>query len=379
MAKQAKYTAIFDELREQLVGGKFASQSRLPSEAQIVRKYGVSRPTAARALRELQAAGFVERRAGAGTFARSVTESDAKGNALIGLLVPGMGITEIFDVICGKLVGLARTHNYSIVWSGSPERVDASAPPAEQAEAFCRELLERKVLGAFFAPFGWKEGQAQINRLIAGRLRIAGIPVVLLDCDIVPFPQRSDFDLVGIDNFDAAYMLTAHLLKMGCRKLCFVASTHTAPTVEARYAGFREALLDAGVKPDPGPCPSTDPADEAQITALLKNKPDAFVCSNDFKAGTLMRTLETLGCHVPNNVRIVGFDDVKYATLLRVPLTTMHQPCHDIAAIAWQTMQSRLANPMLPPCTISLAANLVVRQSCGAYLSGRAASSDVHP
>jgi len=375
MAKQAKYTTIFNELREQLVGGKFADQGRLPSEAQIVRKYGVSRPTASRALRELQAAGFVERRAGAGTFARSVTESDVKGSALIGLLVPGLGVTEIFDVICGKLVGLARTHNYSIVWSGSPERVDASASPAEQAEAFCRELIERNVLGAFFAPFGWKEGQAQINRQIAGRLRLAGIPVVLLDCDIVPFPKRSDFDLVGIDNFDAAYMLTEHLLNMGCRKLCFVASTHTAPTVAARYAGFREALLAFGVKAEPGPCPSTDPADEAQIAALLKTKPDAFVCSNDFKAGTLMRTLETLGCHVPNDVRIAGFDDVKYATLLRVPLTTMHQPCHDIAAMAWQTMQSRLANPMLPPSTISLAANLVVRQSCGAYLSGRSAPS----
>lgn len=378
MAKSAKYTTIFDDLREQLVGGKFAEQGRLPSEAQIVRKYGVSRPTAARALRELQAAGFVERRAGAGTFARSVTDSDTKGNALIGLLVPGMGITEIFDVICGKLVGLARMHNYSIVWSGNPERLDISGSPTEHVETYCHELIERKVLGAFFAPFGWKEGQARINRQIAGRLRVAGIPVVLLDCDIMPFPQRSDFDLVGIDNFDAAYMLTAHLLNMGCRKLYFVASTHTAPTVEARYAGFREALLAFGVKADPGPCPSIDPADEAQIVPLLKNKPDAFVCSNDFKAGTLMRTLETLGYHVPKDVRIVGFDDVKYATLLRVPLTTMHQPCHDIAAIAWQVMQNRLANPMLPPCTISLAANLVVRQSCGAYLSGRSFSSSVH-
>jgi LacI family transcriptional regulator len=368
MPGEAKYMEIFNELRGQLVEGKFSDRNRLPSEAQLVRKYGVSRPTAARALRELQVAGFVERRAGSGTFARQVTESDEKDGALIGLLVPGMGITEIFDVICGKLVGLARTHGYSVVWSSAPAQAVSDASSAEQAELFCRELVERRVQGVFFAPFGWQDGQAQVNRLIADRFRAEGIPVVLLDCDVVPFPQRSDFDLVGIDNFDAAYMLTEHLLKMGCRRLHFVASTRRAPTVEARYAGFREALLARGVKAAAGVCPSTDPADAAQIGALVKERPDAFVCANDFKAGVLMRTLETLGCRVPEDVRIVGFDDVKYATLLRVPLTTMHQPCHDIAAVAWQVLQNRLANPALPPCAAGLSAHLVVRQSCGAYL-----------
>jgi LacI family transcriptional regulator len=371
MSKRAKHAEIFNDLREQIIGGHFSAQERLPSEAQLVKKYKVSRPTAARALRDLQTAGFVDRRAGSGTFARGVTDSEAHGGALIGLLVPGMGITEIFDVICGKLIGLARMHDYSVVWSGTPERGDPDAAPAAQADAFCRELIERQVRGAFFAPYGWLNGQAQLNRLIAGRLRVAGITVVLLDCDVLPFPQRSDFDLVGIDNFDAAYMLTEHLLNLGCRKLHFVASTHTAPTVAARFAGFREALLAHGVEADSGPCPATDPSDAAQVAALLKGKPDALVCANDFKAGTLMRTLETLGCHVPNDVRIAGFDDVKYATLLRVPLTTMHQPCHDIAAVAWQVMQNRLANPTLPPCTVSLAAHLVVRQSCGAYLPRR--------
>jgi len=70
MPRSAKYKQIFNELRTQLVEGKYSDKGRLPSEAQLVRKYGVSRPTAARALRELQAASFVERRAGAGTFAR---------------------------------------------------------------------------------------------------------------------------------------------------------------------------------------------------------------------------------------------------------------------------------------------------------------------
>jgi LacI family transcriptional regulator len=367
MSKRSKHSQIFDDLKQQIIEGKFADNGRLPSEAQLVMKYKVSRPTAARALHDLQSAGLVERRAGSGTYARSISVSANKSGDFLGLLVPGMGVTEIFDVICGKLVRLARGNNYSVVWSSSPASHGAEGTTLEQAEDFCRELIESNVKGAFFAPFGWQNGQARINRMIAGRLRVAGIPVVLLDCDVVPFPQRSDFDLVGIDNFAAGYTLTEHLLKMGCRRLFFVANTNNAPTVAARYAGFREALLQYDIAVENGSCPALDPANAQLVETLLANKPDAFVCANDYKAGVLMHTLETLGCSVPNDVRIVGFDDVKYATLLRVPLTTMHQPCHDIANMAWQVMQNRIANPSLPFFTVALNAHMVVRQSCGAY------------
>lgn len=371
MSKRIRYSEIFNDLREQIIEGKYADRDRIPSEAQLVKKYRVSRPTAARALKDLQVAGFVERRAGAGTFACSMTAADARSGKLIGLLVPGMGAVEIFDIICGKLIGLIRMNDYSVMLSGSPMMEKHENSSAELVEDFCRELIERKVQGVFFAPSGWADGQLQLNRLIAGRFRVAGIPVVLLDCDVLPFPQRSDFDLVGIDNFNAAYVLTEHLLKMGCRRLQFIASAHTLPTISARYAGFREALLQYGVTVTSGLCPVTDPANAAQIKLLLKEKPEAFVCANDLKAGVLMHTLESLGCKVPSDVRIVGFDDIKYATLLRVPLTTMHQPCSDIASIAWRVMQNRIADPSLPSCIMNLSAHLVVRQSCGTYLPRR--------
>jgi len=65
---------------------------------------------------------------------------------------------------------------------------------------------------------------------------------------------------------------------------------------------------------------------------------------------------------------VAGFDDVKYATLVSVPLTTIHQPCRDIAVMAFRTMMERLAEPTLPARSISLTPRLVVRESCGAYL-----------
>jgi LacI family transcriptional regulator len=71
---------------------------------------------------------------------------------------------------------------------------------------------------------------------------------------------------------------------------------------------------------------------------------------------------------VPRDVRVVGFDDVKYATLLGVTLTTIHQPCRDIAITAFRAMLERIAEPTLPARSMLLSPRLVVRESCGAYL-----------
>ena len=72
---------------------------------------------------------------------------------------------------------------------------------------------------------------------------------------------------------------------------------------------------------------------------------DAIICANDETAAMLIRTMESQGVHPPHDIRVVGFDDVKYATLVSVPLTTIHQPCRDIAVVAFQTMMRRLAEP----------------------------------
>jgi LacI family transcriptional regulator len=71
---------------------------------------------------------------------------------------------------------------------------------------------------------------------------------------------------------------------------------------------------------------------------------------------------------VPRDLRVAGFDDAKYATLVAVPLTTVHQPCDEIASLAFDAMLRRLANPLAPPCSFMASPRLVVRESCGTYL-----------
>jgi DNA-binding LacI/PurR family transcriptional regulator len=135
--------------------------------------------------------------------------------------------------------------------------------------------------------------------------------------------------------------------------------------VDARIAGYHEAMAasDSGLEPY---VRRVEPEDKGQVKTILHEiNPDGFVCANDFTAAHLLKTLNELGVTVPGKVRMAGIDDVKYASLLSVPLTTIHQPCADIGAVAIGAMLERLRNPKLPSRDILLNFHLVVRDSCG--------------
>jgi len=232
-----------------------------------------------------------------------------------------------------------------------------------QASVACRQLVAKRVSGVFFAPLELTPEKDVINRRVADVFDRAGIPVVLLDRDLVPYPERSQYDVVGIDNRRAGFVITSHQLKAGCRRLAFIGRPRSAPTVDARINGYREALNLSGL--DASVC-RIDPEDVDAVRGVLdRARPDGFVCAHDFTAAQLLKTLTILGVSVPEQVRLGGVDDVKYASLLSVPLTTIHQPCADIGAMAVTAMQERLRHPSMPPRDILLNFKLVVRDSCG--------------
>ena len=207
----------------------------------------------------------------------------------------------------------------------------------------------------------------QANHRIVAALDRARIPVVLLDRCLEPYPQRSKYDLVGIDNRRTGYLATEHLIKAGAKRVAFFARPNSAPTVDARIAGYREALMSRSATEHRRDLVRFGDASDAKFikSILKKDRPDAFLCANDHTAGNLMHTLISLGQRIPEDIRMVGIDDVKYARLLPVPLTTQHQPCRDIGRIALAVMLDRIANPDLPPRDVLLGCKLMVRQSCG--------------
>jgi len=364
-SKVPKHESIRQFLMDAITSGAYNAGHRLPSEAELVKRFSTSRPTVIRALRELQSSGLIERRAGSGSYVRA--DSVGRGHTF-GLLIPELGQTEIFEPICGGMAAAQQAAHHVLLWGSS---IGDATKTDVQVANLCRQFVAKKISGLFFAPLELTPQKDTINRSIAEVFDREDIPIVLLDRDLVSYPARSQYDLVGIDNRRAGYVITSHLLRCGCRRIAFLGRPSSAPTVDARIAGYREAITDAGMDLQPGFVCRIDPQDKVGVQAILERfRPDGFVCANDFTAANLLKTLEELKVAVPDEVCMAGIDDVKYASLVSVPLTTIHQPCADIGATAIAAMMERVRNPALPARDILLNFRLVVRESCGARRKG---------
>jgi DNA-binding LacI/PurR family transcriptional regulator len=368
----AKHRRVFEYLHAGIKSATLKPGDRLPSEAELGRLFDASRITVAKAVLDLQRMGLVTRRPGAGTHV--LAQHNATGRTF-GLLIPELGLTEIFEPICNGMMRTRFAQPDALLWGNASTSVRESAREAEQ---MVHSFIVQKTAGVFFAPLELTEDKDAANRRIARALERAQIPIVLLDRCYMPFPERSAHDLVGIDNRRAGYIAAAHLLRMGVRRLAFVGEEHAAHTVDARIAGFHEALLHFRVAPGIEPAWRGSPQDEAFVRRLLDDAhPEGIVCANDLTAARLMQTLMGLGVRIPEEVRIVGMDDVKYSSLLPVPLTTIHQDCAGIGAVAMATMQERLEHPELPVRDVLVPTRLVVRRSCGAHLEVGHAKAEV--
>lgn len=355
-----KHRQVYDALSQDIQSGRLKGGDRLPSEADLVGLFGVSRITAGRAVRDLQSAGLVERRAGSGTYVKAAS---ATHGLSFGLLIPDLGETEVFEPICQGMMASPLASAHALVWGSA---TSAGAAKEDRAWQLCRQYIDRGVTGVFFAPLELTIRKDDVNRRIVEALDAAGIPVVLLDRPALPYLRRGRHDLVGIDNRRAGYLITDHLLRLGAKRIAFVAVENAAATVEAREAGYREALYAAGAPVERALVCRLDPTDGSAVAAFLESsRPDALVCANDWTAARLMHTVLERGYKVPGDLRLAGIDDMEYARLLPVPLTTLRQPTREIGAAAFAAMLERVARPGAPARDILLQTELIVRRSCG--------------
>lgn len=361
---QPKYLQIIESMRQNIEAGRYRNGARLPSEAELMHRFGVSRMTVVKAMQHLQQEGLLVRRAGSGTY---VSDGGPNHKPVFGLIIPDLGRTEIFEPICQGMSASPNASGHSLSWGHSA----VGENKEDEAERLCEQYIEQRVSGVFFAPVEFSPRREQVNRRVLKALRSARIPVVLLDRCVLDYPARSDYDIVGLDNRRAGYVMTDHLIRQGAKRVGFFGREGSAETVDDRIVGYREAMYALGMPVDPEMVLRAEPTDAATLSSrIAEKKIDALLCANDLTAAHVMRTLLGLGLRIPNDIRIAGIDDVRYAELLPVPLTTLHQPCGDIGATAIATMLDRISNPHLPARSVLLYGSLVVRQSCGANRQG---------
>ena len=355
-----KHRQVFETLSRAILAGRYQPGQRFPSEATLVTRFHASRITVGRAVRELQLKGLVDRFAGSGTYVRGFAGPSRKG-MLFGLIIPDLGGTEIFEPICQGIASAPDEAGHALLW---PHSSGAGVGQEEQALQLCEQCITREVSGVFFAPLEMTPRAGEVNRKVMARLKKAGIPTVLLDRRPDDLGTGDRCDLVSIDNPRAGYLAARHLWDCGARRIGFVAFRGQASSVAARIAGYRKALASQGA---PERIYQVATGDRFDLPAGAE-KCDGFVCSSDHVAGHLMRVLMAKGIQIPGDVRIVGIDDVRYAALLPVPLTTIHQPCREIGETAFRVLLERLARPKMPAREVLLDCDLVIRESCGARI-----------
>ncbi|MDF7825350.1 GntR family transcriptional regulator [Pontiellaceae bacterium B12227] len=356
-SSKPRYLQIYNELASLIKKQRYSPGDLLPTEAELCSEYKTSRPTVAKALNLLAKEKMVRRRAGFGTQVLS----PGKSTMSAGLLIPRLHETEIFEPICASLTETAGMDAMRII---RPSELGMALDPKAMADLLTDRFIEEKVNGVFFTPVEHVSCQQDFNLQIIRKLRKKGIEVVLLDRDVYAWPRQTPYDLIGIDNIEAGYTMGGHLVGNGCQNMAFVSAPNPAMTVQLRRIGAREALVHNGRTARELKDIDLIP-DQPEKTAkqLLDCKVDGVICANDATAAPLLRALIDLGADIPRKIQVCGFDDVKYASLLTVPLTSYHQPCADIGKVAARVMLNRIRNPQSPAHRVTLTGRIIIRNS----------------
>lgn len=369
IAEKTKLDRVYRHLHGEIVRGRFQTGERLPTEEELAERFGYSRTTVARAIRLLARQGLVERRRRAGSFVRA---GSAVRSQLLGAMIAGAAepdpTANIFVPISRAIGHEAERAGFAVTVQDPCLRAKNVSEVRAHIDWMVRHLIDRQVSGVLMVPHEILPGdQESISAPAAEALRAAGIPIVLADRDICRYPQRSEFDLVGIDNRRAGYIVTEHLLAQGCKRIDFVAAEEYGWSQEARIAGYLEAMRNAGIAPDPSWVHHGSPSKPGYVEGIVSNREvEAIVAVNDGTAGELMRVALLSGRQIPDDLRIIGFDDLPFCQTLPVPLTTVRQSTTDIGAIAVRTLFDRMRHPDRRTMDVTVSFDLIVRQSCGA-------------
>ena len=257
-----------------------------------------------------------------------------------------------YDEILRGVEARIRQHEWSLLITYLREATDPDLPRLLSLSGQVDGLL----IGEGVVPSGF------LARL-AKRL-----PVVVIAGD----PSERAADVVTADNRSGSAALVSHLIEAhGRRRLYHIDGPPTAPDARERRLALHELL---GAHPD---CQiigryeglfsvgSGEEAGEKLLAARGESLPDAVVCANDQMAIGVLQAFAKAGVRVPEQVAVVGFDDIFPGSLYDPPLTTVHQPMRLLGERACTRLLDRIARPSLRPKVELLPTELVLRSSCG--------------
>lgn len=265
----------------------------------------------------------------------------------IGFVVPTISDPFYLGIVRG-VEESAAAEGYSLLVVSQLARVDDT----RVLELFTQKRVDGLVV----------VGVAVLPEVLA-QLRAQGFPVALLQ-------QRGEPPTFSVDNYGGAVLMTEHLLSLGYRRIAYIAGSDDTPDNAERFRGFRDTLKRAGVLFARERFAQGDffqgSGREAVETLLSHRTPfGAVFAANDQMAIDATLALRERGLRVPEDVAVVGFDDIPLARYVVPPLTTVRQPAYELGFRAIGAVLAALRGEALPVGVV-LPAELIVRESCGA-------------
>jgi DNA-binding LacI/PurR family transcriptional regulator len=261
---------------------------------------------------------------------------------------PDLREAYIYKILRGVEIG-CRENNISLVF----QSIEDSPAAIEQIEALVRRnSIDGLVL------HNYKSIEFIEN------LKNLQLPIILVDAQR---PAGLNLDVVISDNASGGNLVVEHLVKLGHREIAFI-NGPTRYSMQRRMEGFRNALLEAGLSYNPDLIHEGDlslEGGEQAMNELLarKVKFSAVFCANDLMAFGAIRALNAAGYQVPDDISVIGFDDIEASTLVSPALTTIHASPEDKGRVAINRLIERVQKPDSPIVWSILPVYLVERSS----------------
>lgn len=270
---------------------------------------------------------------------------------LVGLILPDIQNPFFADVARG-VEDVAQKYGYAVFLGNSDE-------DPRKEKHYLEVMRAEMVDGVIVPPIS--ETDEAVSRLARAR-----VPVVCVDRRLA----RVDADTVVVDNVRGAYEATDHLIRLGHQRIGFIEGRPEISTSTERMRGYRKALLEHGLEVDANLIREGDSrqASGARLAAELlamEERPTALLVGNNLMTLGALETSYALGLRIPDDLAVVGYDDMPWALALNPPLTAVRQPGYEVGQRAMELLLQRIREPARSTTLVLLQPQLIVRRSCG--------------
>ncbi|MCK6576874.1 MAG: GntR family transcriptional regulator [Anaerolineae bacterium] len=344
-------------LKKRIHNGTWSSGSSIPSEKELCAEFDVARGTVRQALASLEAEGYLSREQGRGTFVqwREFSANRSRSQRLA-FVVPYVRDSSVPTILVG-FQQVAEQANYSVIFNHVNNDL-------QQQERVVLKLIDENVAGIALYPIN-SETLPIIENLYNARF-----PLVLIDRYVRTFST----DYVMTDHFGGAIRGTHYLFNLGHTRVGFVTWLSPAVSMEHRFLGYSQAVAERGLRlSDRLICrvEGYPMIDRTPLNEYLSgpDRPTAVFAANDQIAIAVYRAATSLGLSIPDDLSVLGFDDLDVSAHLDPPLTTIAQPFMQIGRTAAELLLRRISGERGNLEQLALQAAFSLRESCRALIS----------